>query len=231
MTIALPDAKAVVVHENLDDLSIVVAQRIASIAAQVIAVRGEFHVALAGGETPRRCYEQLRRLSVDWAHTHIYFGDERCLPLGYADRNDSMAVETLLKHVAIPLANIHSISAELGPQQGAACYADLLEQRAPLDLVLLGMGEDGHTASLFPDNPAIDNTALVVPVFNAPKPPAERVSLGINTLNAARKKLFLVAGAGKRKVLERILLGKSLPAIQIVSAEWHLDRAAAPEFL
>jgi 6-phosphogluconolactonase len=90
------------------------------------------------------------------------------------------------------------------------------------------MGEDGHTASLFPNNQAIESAAAVVPVFDAPKPPAERVSLGINTLNAARQKIFLVAGAGKCAALERILLGDSLPAACVVAAEWHLDRAAIP---
>jgi len=135
----------------------------------------------------------------------------------------------LLNHVAIPSANVHAIPAERGAQLAAAEYAALLEQAAPLDLVLLGMGEDGHTASLFPGNPALANAAPVVAVFDAPKPPPERVSLGITTLNAAREKLFLVAGAGKHGALERIAQGGALPAALVTGAEWHVDRAAWPD--
>lgn len=223
----LPNARAVFIHDDLDGLSAAVAQRIAETAAQAIAARGVFHVALAGGETPRRCYEKLCYLPVDWAHVQIYFGDERCLPQGDVQRNDTMVRATLLEHITVPQANIHPIPAELGVIAAAAAYTAMLEQVA-LDMVLLGMGEDGHTASLFPDNPATESTATVVPVFNAPKPPAERVSLGMNTINAARQKLFLVAGAGKRKALEQMSLGKLLPAARVSAAEWYLDRAALP---
>lgn len=225
----LPNAQAVFVHDDLDEMSAVVAQRIAGLAAQAIAKYGVFRIALAGGETPRRCYEKLCKLTVDWQHVHIYFGDERCLPGGDAQRNDSMVHDTLLAHVAIPPANIHVIPAELGAHEAAASYTAVLGDIVNLDLVLLGMGEDGHTASLFPDNPAIENTAAaVVPVFNAPKAPAERVSLGMGTLNAARQKIFLVAGAGKSAALEQILSGISLPAARVTAAEWHIDRAAIP---
>lgn len=222
----LPNAQAVFVHDDMDGLSAAVAQRIADLAAQAIAARGVFHVALAGGETPRRCYEKLRDLTIDWVRVQVYFGDERCLPSGDAQRNDQMAFDTLLKHVAIPPGNIHVIPAELGAREAAACYAAVLADIERLDLALLGMGEDGHTASLFPDNPAAASTAPVVPVFNAPKPPAERVSLGMSTLNAARHRIFLVAGAGKREALGRILREEPLPAVRIAAAEWHLDRAA-----
>ena len=224
----LPHAQAVVVHDDMEELGMAVAQRVAELATQAIAARGAFLVALAGGETPRRCYEKLRYLPVNWAHVQVYFGDERCLPAGDAQRNDRMAYDVLLSHVAIPPANIHVIPAELGASEAAVRYAAKLSHAAPLDLVLLGMGEDGHTASLFPGNPATGGKALAVPVSNAPKPPAERVSLDLGALNAARHKIFLVAGAGKRTALERILRGEPLPAARIFAAEWHLDRAAWP---
>ena len=226
----LPNVQAVFVHDDLDQLSAAVAHRIADMAAQAIAVRGVFHIALAGGETPRRCYEKLRDLAVDWAHVQVYFGDEHCLPDGDMQRNDRMAFDTLLKHVAIPPDNIHAIPAELGAREGAVRYAAVLAGIERLDLALLGMGEDGHTASLFPDNPATASAAPVVPVFGAPKLPAERVSLGMSTLNAARCKIFLITGAGKREALEQIASGKLLPAASIVAAEWHLDRAALPGY-
>lgn len=216
------------VHDDIEGLSAVVAQRVAELAAQAIAVRGMFHLALAGGETPQRCYEKLRCLDIDWTRVQVYFGDERCLPSGDPQRNDTMARSALLKHVGIPPANIHAIPAEQGAYRAAASYAAVLKNVAPLDLILLGMGEDGHTVSLFPDNPAAERAALVVPVFDAPKPPAERVSLGLNMLNAARQRIFLVAGSGKREALKQILRGKDLPAARVVSAEWHLNRAALP---
>ena len=220
----LPNAQAVFVHDDIDAISIAVAQRIYEIATLAMAARGVFHIALAGGETPRRCYQRLRDFDLDWQLIHVYFGDERCLPSGDNSRNDTMVRQTLLDHIVIPSANVHNIPAQFGARVATADYAALLSD-VVLDLVLLGMGEDGHTASLFPGNPATVSTAVVVPVFNAPKPPAERVTLGINTLNAARQKIFLVAGAGKHDALEQILLGTALPAARVTAAEWHLDRS------
>jgi 6-phosphogluconolactonase len=222
----LPNARAVFVHDDLEAMSATVARRISELASSAISQRGIFRIALAGGETPGRCYEKLRDLSVDWAHVHIYFGDERCLPIGDVNRNDSMVREILLKHINIRTANVNAISAELGANKAAAIYSSLLNQIVPLDLVLLGMGDDGHTASLFPNNLAIENNAAAVPVFNAPKLPAERVSLGLKTLNSAKHKIFLVAGEGKRAALKQILLGNFLPAALVTSTEWHLDSAA-----
>lgn len=228
-TASLPNAQAVFVHHDLEQLSAAVAQRIGNLLVQAIAIRGTFRIALAGGETPRRCYENLRHHDLDWPHVEVYFCDERCLPRGDAGRNDSMAHETLLRYIAIPPGNIHAIPAEHGAQAAAAEYAALLEHAPPFDLVLLGMGEDGHTASLFPDNPATEQAGIVVPVFGAPKPPPERVSIGMGTLNAARVKLFLVAGAGKREALWRIAHGVALPAARVTGAEWHVDHAAWPD--
>lgn len=225
----LPNALAVVVHDNLDDLSAAVARRIVQASAQAIAERGAFRVALAGGETPRLCYALLREMPVDWKHVHVWFDDERCLPRGDDRRNDTMAHESLLDHVAIPAGNIHSIGCERGARVAAIEYAVVLKDALPLDLVLLGMGEDGHTASLFPGNTATEQDGIVVPVFNAPKPPAERVSLGMTALNSARAKIFLVAGMAKREALRRIMRGMPLPAARVAGAEWHIDRAALPD--
>lgn len=225
----LANTGSVHVHEDAVQTGTAVARRVAELAAQAIAARGAFRLVLAGGETPRRCYEQLRDMAVDWTHVEIFFGDERCLPPGDPQRNDTMARAALLAHIVIAPENIHAIPAERGAQQAAAAYAALLQDAAPFDLILLGMGEDGHTASLFPGNPALESSAPVVPVFDAPKPPPERVSLGMNTLNAAHRCIFLVAGSGKRDALERIARGEKLPAARVTGAEWHLDRAAWPE--
>jgi len=222
------DAKEFVVHRDAEMLAAAVAQRIVVLAAQAIAARGAFRIALAGGNTPRRCYELLRDMAVDWQRVHVYYGDERCLPRGDPGRNDSMAQQAWLDHVAVPADNVHAIPAELGAEAAAAEYAKLLEPALPLDIVLLGMGEDGHTASLFPGNPATEQEDAVVAVFDAPKPPPQRVSLGMPTLNAAREKIFLVAGEGKREALGKIARGIALPAARIARAEWHVDGAALP---
>lgn len=224
-TFVLPHAAQLTVCADADILASTVAQRIAGLVEQTLAARAECRIALAGGETPRRCYTLLRELSLPWPRLHFYFGDERCLPVGDAQRNDTLARASLLP--AALSANIHPIAAERGARDAAADYAALLPP-APLDIVLLGMGEDGHTASLFPGNAALQLAGTVVPVFDAPKPPPQRVSLSLTTLNAARHKLFLVAGSGKREALQRIAQGEPLPAAQIKAAEWYLDRAAVP---
>lgn len=216
-------------HDDAADLAVGVARRVAAVAAQAIRERGEFRLALAGGETPRRCYEQLRHLPIDWGRVQIFFGDERCLPAGDAQRNDTMACAALLDHVAIPPTHIHRIAAERGADEAARDYAGLLKHCPPLDLVLLGMGEDGHTASLFPGNPATESNDAAVAVFDAPKPPPQRVSLGLDTLRQARQRIFLLAGAGKRAALQAMMDGAALPAARVGLAEWHVDRAAMPE--
>lgn len=225
----LPNARSVMVHGTLDELGASVALRVAQIAADAIGRRGIFRIALAGGETPRGCYERLGDLPVDWEKVQVYFGDERCLPRGDARRNDSMAHEALLGHIAIPPRNVHVILAEHGARTAALEYAELLETELPLDLVLLGMGADGHTASLFPGNAATVHEEVAVPVYDAPKPPPERVSLGMATLNGAREKMFLVAGAEKRNALAQIASGKPLPAARVAGAEWHIELAAVPD--
>lgn len=213
-------------HEDLDALSLAVALRIAENARQAIADRGVFHLALAGGLTPARCYERLSQLPLDWSRVQVYFGDERCLGVGDEARNDTMARKALFSRIDIPVANLHSIPAELGALQAATAYEKILP--APLDLVLLGLGEDGHTASLFPGNSATESEAAVVAVFGAPKAPPERVSLGFSAINSARIKLFMASGASKRDALRRIESGCDLPAARVSDAEWHVDRAAMP---
>jgi len=200
--------------------------------AEAIAERGAFHLVLAGGNTPRYCYEILRTMPLDWSRVHIWFGDERCLPVGDKDRNDRMADEALLSHVPIPEHQIHRMAAELGPEEGARLYAqELFDAPATgmlrFDMVHLGMGEDGHTASLFPGHDTLSDARLALPVFDSPKPPPERVSMGLSVLNAARRKLILAAGAGKRDPLARIAGGERLPVAMIEDALWLLDEDAA----
>lgn len=205
------------------------AQAVAESATAAIETRGAFHLVLAGGSTPRRCYEILRDMMVDWAHVHIYFGDERCLPSGDGGRNDVMAEASLLSHVPVPEAQVHRIPAELGPEAGAAAYAELLSAVPRIDLVLLGMGEDGHTASLFPGNAALQDERLAVPVLGAPKPPPQRISMGYGALNGARRRVILVSGSGKCDALQRIKAGEPLPVARLADSDWFVDVAAAGE--
>jgi 6-phosphogluconolactonase len=184
-------------------------------ANEAIAQRGQFSIVLAGGNTPRAIYRLLRDLPMDWANWHIYHGDERCLPHEHEDRNSLMAEQVWTHYVPIPANQIHDIPAELGPIAGAKAYAETLAGVPTFDMVLLGLGEDGHTASLFP-NHTVDNSADAVPVFNSPKPPPERISISQNRLNDTREVIFLVTGAGKQQAVDQWRNGVAIPATLIL---------------
>ncbi len=190
---------------------------------QAVRARGICHVALAGGTTPRQCYIRLRQADLPWQALHIWFGDERCLPVGNDQRNDTMADDAWLRHVPIPLANIHRIAAESGAEQAARAYSEALTG-ITIDLALLGMGEDGHTASLFPHHPAIHATEAAVAVHHAPKPPADRVSMSLATLNAARQRLVMATGRSKQSIWERITREHlpHLPVCQLHQPAWYI---------
>jgi 6-phosphogluconolactonase len=186
---------------------------IAACATAAIAKRGEFHCVLAGGRTPQAIYARLATLETNWNAWILYFGDERCLPPGDAQRNDTMARAVWLDRVAIPAAQVYPIPAELGPMAGAARYDELLANAPEFDLVLLGIGEDGHTASLFPgDDAALRSQAAAVAVTAAPKPPPQRVSVTAARLGRSRSVLFLGTGVDKRDALQRWHRGERIPA-------------------
>src|SRR5216684_7394816 len=149
------------------------AEEVAEDAAADIAQAlrdGARSLVLAGGTTPRRCYELLAELDVEWGRVSVLFGDERCVPPLDPESNYRMAKEVLLDRV-LP-ASDYRIPAELGPDEGADLYAEVVEFVAPFDLVILGVGEDGHTASLFPGHPALKADGLTVGIRDAPKPPS-----------------------------------------------------------
>lgn len=171
-------------------------------AAALMADPALEHLALAGGSTPRRAYELLGGLRSDWGGVQLWYGDERCVPEGDEQANHTMASRAL----EAPGAVWHRIPGELGPDDAAAAYARELAG-VTLDLALLGLGEDGHTASLFPGNAALDADGIAVAVRGAPKPPPERVSLTLDCLNASRRIVLLVTGEGKRAALARVLAG------------------------
>ncbi len=191
-----------------------VAQAILTAAESAIAERNRFKIVLAGGTTPEAVYQQLSTADADWSHWQIYFGDERCLPPEHPDRNSIMAGQSWLDHVAIPKDNIYPIPAEQGAEQGADSYISIVRQACPFDLVLLGMGEDGHTASLFPGQPH-DPDEMVHAIHDAPKPPSDRISLGLSALNDSREVMILVTGEGKREAVRRWRRGEQLPITQV----------------
>jgi 6-phosphogluconolactonase len=186
------------------------AEEAARRAAQVLAaaldaartVHGAAHGALAGGSTPRRAYVLLGPLLPAWRDVHIWFGDERCVPPDDPESNFRMVREAL----DAPGATIHRIRGELGAEAAAADYSVELGDTT-LDVALLGLGEDGHTASLFPRRPELHARGVAVPVHDAPKPPPDRVSLTLEKLNASRRIVLLVAGATKAAPLARVLAG------------------------
>lgn len=203
-------------------------------ARRAIAARGEFHIVLSGGNTPRAVHERLTALKTDWRAWHIYMGDERCLPPDHPERNSHMAQETWLECVAIPPMQVHMIPAELGAVRAAQEYAKVLHEAGEFDLVMLGLGEDGHTASLFPghDWGVEDHSPDTLAVNDAPKPPPERVSLSAARLSRARKVMFLVAGAAKREAVARWQAGEKIPASAIAPAggvEVLVEAAADPQ--
>lgn len=197
------------VHSSTTALMAAVASRLVTLARDAITARGRFDIVLAGGETPRALYQQLAHTDAEWSRWHIWFGDERCLPVGDPNRNDSMARNAWLAHVPIPLNQICPLDALDAP----ARLADV-----PIfDLVLLGLGEDGHTASLFPDHDwgQTPTSPPILSVAHAPKPPPARLTLSAARLSAARQVWYLVDGTHKQAALQRWQAGEPLPAASI----------------
>ncbi|MDP1595368.1 MAG: 6-phosphogluconolactonase [Methylotenera sp.] len=189
-------------------------KRILQAAKDAIEKHGSFLIVLAGGSTPKSVYQLLAKEQADWEYWHIYHNDDRCLPVDHPERNSKMAREAWLNHVAIPQRQIHDIPAELGNIEGAKAYAKTLTGVRTFDMVILGLGEDGHTASLFP-NQSVDNSADAVPVFNSPKPPTDRITLSQNRLNDTHEVIFIVTGAGKQEAVEHWRKGVAMPATLI----------------
>lgn len=223
-----------------DDLAREAAARLAEAAGRTIADHGRFSVALSGGSTPRKLYGLLAQppfaQAVDWSRVHIFFADERFVPPDHPDSTLLLARETLLDHVPIPPANVHAMPTEGDtPENSAAAYAESLASFFGADLprfdvVLLGMGPDGHTASLFPGRP--DLPGAVAAIHDSPKPPPVRITLTLEAINNAADIWFLVTGADKAETVRAVFdgSGAELPAARVAPGEgrlaWMMDRAA-----
>ncbi|MGA2989554.1 MAG: 6-phosphogluconolactonase [Candidatus Korobacteraceae bacterium] len=252
------------VYGDPERLASAAAELFVSAAAEAITARGRFRVALAGGSTPRRAYELLAtdafKGRVDWDHVDIFWGDERYVPADDRDSNYRMTADALLRHVPVPTANVHRVPTEISPPSAAAAaYENEIRQSfggssalPQFDLIYLGLGTNGHTASLFPHSPALKETSrLVLADFVAgviPPHPAKRdknrlagdpghawrISMSAPLLNRGRTVAFLIAGREKAQVLRDVLLGprdpERLPAQLIVpegNLLWLADAAAA----
>ena len=173
------------------------------------ATGGAAHIALSGGSTPRELYRRLSMppfaKSIPWQNTHLYWGDERCVPPDHSDSNYRMVRETLLDHVRIPAANIHRIPAELDPATAAELYERELPDR--LDLIFLGPGEDGHTASLFPDSEALGEMHRRVVANYIPRFNSSRITLTPPYINRSQKIVFLVTHTSKGAILREVFNG------------------------
>jgi 6-phosphogluconolactonase len=229
------------VFNDINELSQYAANSFIEIANQSIATRGRFLAALSGGSTPMRLYELLGNQfqnKVDWSSVHFFWGDERCVPVDDAGNSYGQTKKVLFDKINIPDENIHRVLSELEPDSAARDYAHTLSDFAEpphawprFDLTLLGMGDDGHTASLFPNSPVdVDSPTLAV-TANYQGRPANRVTLTPKVLNSSRNIIFLVTGKSKAATLSKIFsdnyMPAKLPAQRIVpedgSLTWLID--------
>jgi 6-phosphogluconolactonase len=235
------------VYPNLDDLSRQAAEEIVRIAALAIKKSGLFTIVLSGGSTPRVLYRLLAteyKERIEWNSVHCYWGDERYVPSNDPLSNQGMAREALLNHVPIPSQQVHPMPTYfLHPENAARAYEGILRQTFPdrgtaFDLILLGIGPDGHTASLFPGTPELEEAGKwVVPVEVAHIIPRVRLSLTFPAINSARNVFFLVAGEDKRSVLRSIFRDGKKAKDQYPAARvspmgrlvWFVDRSTLPE--
>jgi 6-phosphogluconolactonase len=233
------------VFETFEQLATAAAERFVECAAAGQSSSGRFSVALSGGNTPKRVYELLAtdgfRQRVDWSRVQLFFGDERAVPPDHADSNFRMANNALIAKVAIPPENVHRINGELDPDAAAANYEDELrslfrDQKWPrFDLIFLGLGEDGHTASLFPGSRAMQENVRWVVATRNPATGQDRITLTVPVLNHARQITFLVLGQNKAQRLRDVFsaseASQQFPAqaVRPVSGnlEWLVDNAAA----
>ena len=234
------------IHGDANTLIEAVASRWVDVANEAINARGKFHVALSGGSTPRALYNLLALPEfaerIPWDRVHVYFGDERTVPPDHTDSNFRMAKEALLDHVAIPLAHIHRIKGESeDPHDAAGEYTRELTTNLPLsaqgvaqfDLLLLGVGTDGHIASLFPATPVLHERARLVEAVHVEKLNSWRITVTLPVIDHARHVLIVVSGNRKAPIIRDIFATRRTPPypVQLINPlgvlEWHLDQAAA----
>ncbi len=207
------------VFKDLEGLSRQAARFFKDLSQKAITEKGVFTVALSGGSSPARLYELLAadefRPQIDWRGVHLFWADERCAPFMHAEGNFRLVFDLLISRVALPSENIHRIMGEKGAEQGSALYEETLrgffkgDGLPAFDLAILGMGRDGHTASLMPASPALnERQRRVVPVYMQGEGSFDRITLTLPVLNNAKEVLFIVSDPEKKDALRDILHGR-----------------------
>ena len=232
------------IYPEYSSLVSAVAMQIAVVINDAITARGKCVIALSGGETPKGAYSNLGsapfNMEIDWSRVHLFFGDERMVPPDDVQSNFAMVKKELLSKITIPAKNVHRIWTELDPVQAATAYEEELQiemgfEILKFDLILLGIGEEGHTASLFPGTLALSEEEKYVSANFIPKLNTWRVTLTLPTINNAREIFFLASGKPKAKIVEKVINSEhpeiGFPATLIKPAEgivkWMLDVDAA----
>lgn len=237
------------VYKDLETLSVQLAEWITSLIEEKLTRENRFCIALSGGSTPKKLNELLSsspyRERIDWKKIHVFFGDERAVPFEDERNNARMAFDTLLDKVGVPAEQIHIMQTQLAPEKAAEQYETVLQQyfggdedhfpETTFDLILLGMGDDGHTLSLFPGMPVIHEERRWAASFFLPAQNMSRITITKNIANRANYIVFLVSGSGKAHALKEVLEGQYNPdlypsqVIKPVHGELHffLDEAAA----
>jgi 6-phosphogluconolactonase len=208
-----------VIFPHPSDLAKAAAKLFIQLGQEFIQEQGAFRVALSGGTTPRATYRLLaepqNQDQLDWSKVHLFWGDERCVPPDHEDSNYRMVFDSLIHPLHLPESNIHRMAGELNPQEAARQYEVVLKSKLKpsncFDLVFLGMGDDAHTASLFPGTQALDNTTDWVTANYVPKLTAWRVTLTATCINQARNVVFLVSGRNKAEPLFQVHDGNYQP--------------------
>lgn len=235
-----------------EELSEAVAEYVQQLSATAIQARGKFVVALSGGSLPKTLSAHLvtepRHSQIGWSNWHVFWADERCVPLDHQESNYRLAKEVLFDQVGIPYEQIYPIDDTLQPAAAARAYEKKLREVLPpdenklprFDLILLGMGEDGHTASLFPGHALLKETnRWVAPIIDSPKLPPERITLTYSVINNANYVAFLTTGAGKAEVLLQAIETagpeSNVPAGRVQPThgqiDWFIDKAAATHLI
>ena len=209
------------VYDDFDSASKAAADFIADKINECLSKKDVCYVALPGGNSPITCLGYLAAKKITWQKVHWYLGDERCYPAGHDERNDVMLENVFWS--LLDETHIHRIPSELGAEKAAEMYRDEISAFEHFDIAFLGMGEDGHTASLFPNNAALDDTRSAVPVYDSPKPPEHRVSLSRNTLQKAQYRIVITSGISKAAIIKRIKNDEPLPINRIGDINWFID--------